>query len=300
MNYFAHIKWFVPFEELTSGKMIEFSFADPAVQIGVGIVLVALIVAFWLEIKTKTPNWLKAFSQKHEKLVLWIFQIIVGLFLLLTAYESILFAPIFEVAGVAQKIVSAVTVLAGLLMIFNYRIWIAAILLAISYVCAVGFYGFGAMIEHLHLLGIAIFMFLYDFSYRNLAFVEKIRPRGFDILRISTGVALIILAWHEKLSFPILSEEFLAIHHWNFMKDVFHISFFTDKVFALASGLTEMLFGLLFVLGWVTRINTLATAFFFITTAIILGPHEVLGHMPIFAVVIIFLVWGRSKKTILN
>ncbi len=300
MIYSGHVKWFVPFEELTEGKMIDFSFTDPAVQVGVGAILAILLIAFWLDKKTKTPNWLKVFADRYEKLILKIFQIMVGLFLLITAYESMLFAPIFAVATLAEKALSAITVLAGLMMIFNYRIWISAVLLVFVYASAMFFYGFTAMIEHFHLIGIALFMFLYDFPYRKFKFIEKIRLRGVDILRISTGIALIILAWQEKLSFPILSEEFLSLHHWNFMKDFFHLSAFSDRYFALAGGFTELLFGLLFVAGWVTRINTLATSFFFISTAIILGPHEVLGHMPIFAIVIIFLVWGRSKKTTLN
>lgn len=296
MIYFAHVKWFVPFEELTEGRGWEFSLADSTIQIGLALVLIALVVAFLLERKLKSPVWLKSFVDKYGMWVLWASNFLIGFFLLMTAYQGVLFTPIFEVNGVMEKIASLFTVVAGVLLLTNFKVWFAGVLLAMAYVMAGFFYGFDEMIEHVHLLGIAVFVFLNDKPPFLNGLVEKWRPKSLQILRVLTGVALMILAWNEKLAHPVLAEEFLKTHPWNFMHDLMDLAYFSDRTFALAAGVSEFLFGLLFVLGWVTRINTLAMAVFFLTTAFILGPMEVLGHLPVFAIAVLFLVWGKAKS----
>lgn len=299
MVYLLHVKWFVPFKELIAGRGWEFSLMERPIQLGILLILVALAAAFLLEKKLDCPLWLKKIGKKYGKIILWVSNSLVGLFLLITAYDDVLFAPIFQVNNCFVKIVSAATVLAGILLIANFRVWFAGVLLTLAYFTAGFLYGFDEMLEHIHLLGIGIFVFLNDglpFSSKSIEkFIEKWRPKSLEILRVLTGLALMILAWDEKLSHPILAEKFLETHQWNFMHDLLNISSFSNHDFALAAGVTEFLFGLVLVLGWVTRLNTLVMSIFFFITAVILGLHELVGHLPVFAVAILFLIWGKPK-----
>ena len=71
---------------------------------------------------------------------------------------------------------------------------------------------------------------------------------------------------------------------------------FSDYWFVLSAGAVEVIFGLIFVLGIVTRLNALVLAGFFIATLILLGPMELLGHAPHFAIVFVLLVFGSGEK----
>lgn len=296
MFYWLHVKWFVNFEELTKGRVLEFTLTDPAVQIGLGFVLLVLLLLFFLNKKVKTPAWVSVLAARRGRKIFWLFKILIGLFLLVTAYENVLFAPIFIVDTLVEKIISVASVLTALLLIFDYRTWLAGSLLLLIYFSGGFLYGFIEMLEHVHLLGVALFLLLLDWRWGRPSFLGLWSVKSLDVLRVFTGIALIVLAWVEKLSYPILAEEFLKIHDWNFFDDFLGLTWLSDHYFVVFAGMIELMFGLIFILGWMVRLNTIALAMFFVSTAIVLGPHEVVGHLPVFAIAILFLLWGKPES----
>lgn len=296
MFYWLHVKWFVNFEELTRDRALEFTLTDPAVQIGLGFVLLVLLLVFFLDKKVKTPAWVLGLAKRRGEMILWLFKVLIGLFLLVTAYQNVLFAPIFIVDTLDETMISVVSVLTAFLLIFNYRTWLAGSLLLLIYFSGGFLYGFIEMLEHVHLLGVALFLLLLDWPWHRPSFLKPWSVKSLDVLRVLTGIALIVLAWVEKLSYPILAEEFLKIHDWNFFDDLLGLTWFSNHYFVVFAGMTELMFGLIFILGWVVRLNTIALAIFFVSTAIVLGPHEVLGHLPVFAIAILLLLWGKPES----
>ncbi|MEH6579592.1 MAG: DoxX family membrane protein [Amphritea sp.] len=119
----------------------------------------------------------------------------------------------------------------------------------------------------------------------------------------SQGIALIVLAFTEKLLNPEMAMRFLAEHNMNFMQ-LMGVEAYSDYLFVLSAGLAEVLFGVVLILGVVTRTNILALACFMVasnTYFFMMGSNfnavlEFFGHMPIFAAAIIFIIYGAGDK----
>ena len=106
------------------------------------------------------------------------------------------------------------------------------------------------------------------------------------MLRTFTGLALVILAFSEKLLNMNLANDFLVHYeNWNFLA-----SFGMDnRNFIIMTGIIELLLGLSLILNKAVRLSTLALLLTMIATALLLGIDEVIGHL--FAVGLVFAVW---------
>mgnify|MGYP001370439397 CR=1 FL=1 len=122
---------------------------------------------------------------------------------------------------------------------------------------------------------------------------ERFAHLALPIIRLGMGLTLVILALDEKLLHPELTVAFLTDHHLNFMRALGFYAF-TDLHFTFAAGVAELTFGLLLVSGLATRLVTLALSTFFILTTVILGPTEVVGHAPIFGIVLLLVMQGAG------
>jgi uncharacterized membrane protein YphA (DoxX/SURF4 family) len=73
---------------------------------------------------------------------------------------------------------------------------------------------------------------------------------------------------------------------------------FTDKLFVLSTGFAEMIFGILFILGYITRITTVLIAIFFAFSVITMltqfGKWEV-EDLQVYSAAILFIFFGHGK-----
>ena len=116
------------------------------------------------------------------------------------------------------------------------------------------------------------------------------------VLRIALGLQLMTLAIHNKLSQPGATLLFLQdFPFYNFMQQLGFESY-SHLHFVLAAGLFELVFGAMLVLGWAPRFVLLCLSAIFATTATLNGLSEVLGHLPIFAVVAILLFAAHPTR----
>jgi uncharacterized membrane protein YphA (DoxX/SURF4 family) len=122
---------------------------------------------------------------------------------------------------------------------------------------------------------------------------------GVSILRVGVGINLMILGFSEKILTPSLTQNFLLQYDWNFMHRI-GFEWFSDYWFAFAAGAGEFLFGLFFLLGLVTRLSTIALAVFLVTTLVLLGPVELIGHLPHFSIACVLLVLGAGSRWFLH
>lgn len=288
---FAHVKWFVE-EDIPAVE--PFSLREPFVISWIAVCIVIIAIGVVLEKKLPVWSWLGERIGNSRALVEKLLLVFVGVWLLWNAYEGVIFVPVFEVEAAGGELLNYTQAFTGLTMLMAMVIpafkKIAGVLMLFLGIWASAVFGWLEMLEHLHVFGIGLYLLLL-----NDKPLEKYSEYALPILRITTGIALIVLAFQEKLLHPELGLQFLEGHNWNFMQMV-GIHWFTDRLFVLSAGATEALFGIVFVLGLVTRINTITLVVFFLSTAFILGPMEVLGHLPILGIAIVLATLGGGKK----
>src|SRR4029078_2240997 len=106
---------------------------------------------------------------------------------------------------------------------------------------------------------------------------------------------------------PHLAMSFLEKNKVNFMQTL-GFDFFSDRLFVLSAGCTELVFGIIFILGLITRLNALALAGFLVSSNLyffMVGKTdeaflELSGHLPLFAVAILLILYGSSNKICLT
>lgn len=124
--------------------------------------------------------------------------------------------------------------------------------------------------------------------------VEKLRPYALTILRISVGVAVLVLAFTEKLLTVELGEAFLQEYpHFNVAREL-GFDWFTDRRFVYAAGIVEATAGFALLSGYLTRVTILALWIPFNLGIAFLPPQELIGHLPILSAMYVLLVRGSE------
>lgn len=113
------------------------------------------------------------------------------------------------------------------------------------------------------------------------------------IVRIGIGLTFIVLALHNKLLSPNMALTFLDQQDLNFMR-LLGFSGFTNLHFVFAAGLTEVVLGLLLAMGVATRFVAAALLGFLLTTLAVLGPIELVGHLPFLGITILLVIRGSG------
>lgn len=295
---YAHVKWFAePVMDMRPYEITD-KFVINWILITIAIVLVGL----FLEKKTKTPVWLETKIPKWKDKILSISSIGFGLaFILFSAYGYV-FAPNLEASGRMGLLLLGLQALIGLMFLLGIYARAGAVLLIGLFALATFKYGISNTVDATEILGIALFMLIAGRpkwriieSLKIKEWFSKWSDYAVPILRVGTGINLMVLGFTEKILTPSLTQNFLANYHWNFM-EVLGFASFTNYWFAFSAGMTEFIFGLMLLLGLVTRITTIALAVFLATTLYLLGPVELIGHLPHFAIAIVLLVIGSGSN----
>ena len=116
------------------------------------------------------------------------------------------------------------------------------------------------------------------------------------LLRLGVGVALIVLAFSEKLVNPVMAVDTLERYP---ALDVFalvgvHLS---PGTFVAVAGAVELLFGLLVISGAFPQVAVLVAMVPFNATLLLFGQTEMVGHLPVYGVFLALLVYGSSAAT---
>jgi hypothetical protein len=293
----AHVKWFVRHRAGEAG-VAPFTLADPAVQVWTAVVLVLVLAAAVLDRRVRTPPpSLTSFAQWQQPQIQDVFQLLVGLALLLTALKGAIVAPHLGDGGALVLALRFLQGAIGVLLMANRVVCCAATLMVGVFVSSTALFGFVSSLEYFNFLGSAVFLLLLRAPATSR--LDRWRHYGVPLLRIHLGIALGVLAWTEKLLDPALAIRFLEENQVNFMKAL-GIESFSDRLFVLSAGSTELLFAIVFVLGLVTRINTLALAGFLVSSNayfFAVGKTneaflELSGHLPLFAIAMILILYG--------
>ena len=114
-------------------------------------------------------------------------------------------------------------------------------------------------------------------------------------LRLLSGLSFLMLGFADKVWNPDLGQSFLADHPGFNLPRQLGFSWFTDERFIMAAGIVEASIGALLLAGFLTRVVILGMWLPFNLTVPFLPPVEMIGHLPIFGVMYVLLVYGSGS-----
>ncbi len=289
----AHVKWFTD----TGYNTPAYSFMDW--QIWAWIIAGIVIIAIAYRLEGKLP--IIHVPEKFKSAILTIADIGIGISFLLFSYFGFIFAPNILVDGPLGIGLLILQVIIGLSFLFGVYTRIGALLLIIMWFGGLFHYGWLEIMDTLEILGFGIYGLITGHPRWRIAqsnIMKKVTERlslySLPLLRIFIGLNLIGLGLGEKILRPDLGIQFLSNYHWNFMQ---HLGFaFSDYWFVFSAGSAEILIGVMLVLGLITRTTMLVLSGFLITTLILLGPLELVGHLPHFSLAIVLILLGSGNR----
>ena len=162
-------------------------------------------------------------------------------------------------------------------------------------------FGVWPVLQRIDLLGLAIFVLLAG-PGRWSADQERGTAResgpaelthAILALRVAAGLALIVVAFAEKLATPDLAVAFLADHPELNVAHQLGLEM-GDLEFIRLAGAVEVLFGLLLISGALPQVVVLIVGVPFNVTLWFFGNTELVGHLPIYGAMLAILVWGSD------
>jgi len=183
-----------------------------------------------------------------------------------------------------------------------YARWAAALLLAAGPL-GMGEFGFWAVAQRIDLVGLAVFVLIAgagrwsaDHELGRTAEPSlDAQAQAVWALKVCAGLALIVVAFAEKLAMPDLALSFLAEHpDFNVAQQVGLA--WSDLEFARAAGAIEVLFGLLLISGRLPQAIVLIAGIPFNATLWFFGTSELVGHLPVYGAMLVLLVYGSDPQ----
>ncbi len=295
---FAHTRWFTH-HDLPPYEPTENSLLYVSILTILAISIIALAKQLqqknYLSLSFLRPVTSHAFSKAAAT-----FTMVTGAFLVIAGTHEYLFSPNLTIDSGIPTFLVYLQIAIGLSFMIGLVTRLAALSLACIWIATFFFTGFILTIENIWILSTAIFIMvmgndyfsLVGFSFLKHKIQEAYKRYALSILRIGTGLTLVILGFSEKLAAPELGLNFLSQHHFNFMAA---LGFpYSDYLFTLSAGTFEIIFGLIFVLGILTRFNALVLTIIFSLPIFFLGPIELAGHLPHFAAILLLLFFGSG------
>ncbi|MEK7509122.1 MAG: hypothetical protein AAB605_00230 [Patescibacteria group bacterium] len=295
----AHTRWFA------EGELAPYVTSEPSgLYLTIWAIVAALILVCGiyferrgtLQLSFLLPRAPHAFSRAAAT-----FSMVAGTFFMIAGTHEYLFSPnLSHHVGIPMFLILLQFGI-GLMFLVGVYARVAAFLLGALWVMGFFVAGVEAMLEDIWVLSTALFILIMGNDYFSVVsvralepYVRHLKPYALPILRLGTGTTLLVLGFSEKILRPELGINFLQQHDWNFMQ-MLGFSGYTDYLFVLSAGSVEALFGLIFILGIVTRLNAFVLDCFFTAPLFILGPIELAGHVPHFAAVVLILLFGSGE-----
>lgn len=295
---FAHVKWFA--ESVTPVRPYMLSDIPVIFTILIGLFLIS--IGIYLEKHIPVSDKFQTFMEKFAPTVLSIASIGFGLAFIIFTVNGFIFAPNLPAKDVLGTVMLFVQGLAGVMILLGIYERIGGLFIIILFILGVISFGYVEMLDTLEMIGFALYaMIIGRPQYKIIdtdilsQITHHIHNYGYPLLRVGVGLNLIVLGFTEKIFAPSLTQNFLSTHPWNFMQSLGVSNYW----FAFIAGSTEILLGVFFVLGLVTRITTVVLAGFLITTLYLLGPLELIGHLPHFSIAIVLLILGAGSRLVL-
>ncbi len=296
MEIVAHQAWFTdarpPFD---LGFLVEpLTLLSIAVAIG--------IAAGWRFVGRRLTRPELPFLARLGSLSPWVPRLLgvhAGVSLIAQAYAGTFLAPSLDLpnttAGTMLAILEGVV---GVWLVSGWKIRPAALLLVAAGPLGMLLYNVVPILERIDLLAIAVFLSLIPPSAEDDGAVDlspgELR-RPLFALRLMAGSSLVILSLTEKLIRPDLA--LALIDRFPFLNLARLVGIdLPDIEFVRFAGAVELLFGLLIISGAMPQVVVLVAGIPFNATLFFFGASELVGHLPVYGVMLALLVYGSSDR----
>jgi hypothetical protein len=164
-------------------------------------------------------------------------------------------------------------------------------------------FGVSPVLQRIDLLGLAVFVLIagpgrWSADLERGAAREATAAqaaRAIWALRVAAGVALIVVAFAEKLANPDMALAFLSDHSQFNVAQLVGLPL-GDLEFARLAGAVEVLFGLLLISGALPQAVVLVAGVPFNATLWFFGTTELVGHLPVYGAMLVLLVYGSHPE----
>jgi uncharacterized membrane protein YphA (DoxX/SURF4 family) len=285
----GHVKWFVdPSRYPTDYSLL----LTPPVIIAFAIALVAVAVAFVIAHRVPEPR-IFASLERFAGVGPLALGLHVGVALVWAALLGMLFVPSLRVAPDGEgKILLGTEVIIGLALGLGAGTRAAALGLALLGGIAMVPFSLESILEQVHLLGAAAYLFVIGrgpiavdalFGQRRSVERDDAPAVALAALRIAMGFGIAFGALTEKLLDPALSAALLAQRP---ELNVLRALGIGDPQFIYVAGLVELVIGAVILSGQLTRPAMAVGAVLFTITLPLFGWLELLGHLPYYGMML--------------
>ena len=297
----AHVRWFVDDEYPPRWELLV-SLQTLLVIVTTAALLGALLVLRRIVGSPHFPN--PPFLAYMEPSATALLAVQTGISLIYFASQAELFVPSLNIGSdvmagilITLQIVVAFTFITGL---FDRA---GAVLLGFVWLLGLLAFEFWEVLDQSLYVGIGISLLILGRTIpppevaRRLLPLARYEVTSVQALRILAGLSFAAVAFTEKLLVPEAGEAFLREYpRFNVMREFLGWDWWTDYRFVIAAGVVEAAAGLLLMSGVLTRVVILVLLVPFNLTVAFLPPIELLGHLPIFGIMYVLLLYGSGAE----
>ncbi len=284
-----HVKWFTdPSRYPTDYSLL---FTLPVVG-AFAIAAVATAVAAVVQRRVPEPRMFRV-QERFAWLGPLVLGVHLGIALIVAAFLGMMFVPSLRIAPDAFGFaLLAAEAACGILLLLGFATRVAAVALALLGVVAMEPFTFESILEQVHILGAAIFLFIAGrgavsidrvFGPNRALPVAEAPAAALTLLRICMGVGIAFGALTEKLLNPALAGALLIERPYLNVLALLGVS---NGQFAYLAGVVELVIGLVIISGQLTRAVMAAGAVLFTVTLPVFGWTELLGHLPYYGIML--------------
>lgn len=290
-NCFGHVRWFV--EKSTTSESFSLDVLSALIVFGASLFCLACYAVNRYFAETSIVH--RPLSIKGME---WsILKACLSIMLIGNIVSDIFIAP--NLIDIEFNESYGLVAQAALVVALAFGETIFAAVLAVVLMILLYVFGFALAIDYaVEFIAVAIsFAMIGYYSHWHSGKVDKevLFKNAGVILRIGVGLQLIVLAVHNKLIDPNLALGFLAQYPEFNLMTLIGITQYTDLHFVLSGGMAELAFGLMLTFNIASRLVSCCVFGCFFLTSIVLGLHELLGHIPILACLVVMIVNGGAK-----
>ena len=286
-SFARHVKWFTdPSRHPTDYSLL---LTLPVIA-AFGIAAIATAVAAVVQRRVPEPRIFRML-ERFAWLGPLVLGVHLGIALIVAAVLGIVFVPSLRVEpdafGFALLTAEAAC---GILLLLGFATRGAAVALALLGVVAMAPFNFESILEQVHILGAAIFLFIIGrgavsidrvFGRRRALPAAEAPAAALTLLRICMGIGIAFGALTEKLLDPPLGLALLAARP---EINVFRGFGVGDPVLVYTAGVVELVIGIVILSGQLTRPVIAIGAVIFTVTLVEFGWLELLGHLPYYGI----------------
>ncbi|UNX53329.1 hypothetical protein MF406_09885 [Georgenia sp. TF02-10] len=274
----------------------------PGVLLGVTAVVLVTLIWRGLAARLPVPELRALTITRHlSTLVPWVPRLLaahLGVSLLVLAFDRAVLDPGIHVPdGVGGTLLLVPQAVVGALLVAGVLVRPAAVAIVIAGPLVVMLHSPRALATLAVLVGIAAFLFILPPRLENggRRDMDALALRRATLaLKLGTGTTLISLAVVEKLANPQMARTMLdQVPVLNLLAP-FGVS---ADMFALFAGTVELMFGLLVISAALPQVVAVVAAVPFTVTLTLFGATELLGHLPVYGVLLALLVLGSREDT---